>query len=385
MSTGLTDDSACPRGISRREFIVLATATGLLAGCNAVRQPVAPPTRTQANTPTTVPTTTPTPTQASTPTAAPTPPIAIRRPEILKMHPAVPSKVVHARHAGAWDGKALVPEVIRRMLDASITELTGLNDAIEAWAALFGPDERIAIKVNSHLRGSVHVPLVVAVTERLQAAGIPAEQILIFDRSSLELEDEGYPVNVDGPGVRCYGTDTDGYRAGWTLLDTDIKLSDLMLSCDALINIPILKVASGPGISFALKNHYGTFDKPSYFHRPKFERALAELNALPPIRERTRLIIGDVLTVDPRRDTAGYRMIGTGDAILMSFDPVAHDTVGLQIANQVLTAEGSSTEATTNLTTPWLDNAAQLGLGTNDPKDMEWVEVDVAGAIRLGT
>jgi hypothetical protein len=144
-------------------------------------------------------------------------------------------------------------------------------------------------------------------------------------------------------------------------------------------------VASGPGISFALKNHYGTFDKPSHFHRPKFERALAELNALPPIRERTRLIIGDVLTVDPRRDTAGYRMIGTGDAILMSFDPVAHDTVGLQIANQVLTAEGSSTEATTNLTTAWLDNAAQLGLGTNDPKDMEWVEVDVAGAIRLGT
>ena len=175
----------------------------------------------------------------------------------------MPSKVVHARRASVWDGEALVPEVIRQMLDASITELTGLNDAVEAWAALFSPDERIAIKVNSHARGSVHVPLVVAVTERLQAAGVPAEQILIFDRYSNELEDEGYPVNKDGPGVRCYGTDIHNYRDGWTLMDTDIKLSDLMLSYDALINMPILKVASGPGISFALKNHYGTFNKPS--------------------------------------------------------------------------------------------------------------------------
>jgi hypothetical protein len=152
-----------------------------------------------------------------------------------------------------------------------------------------------------------------------------------------------------------------------------------------LINVPILKVASGPGISFAMKNHYGTFDKPSHFHRPKFERALVELNALPPIRERRRLIIGDVLTVDMRRDTAGYRMIGTGDAILMSFDPVAHDTVGLQIVNKVLTAEGSSTEAATNLATPWLEGAAQLGLGTNDPDNMELVEVNLAGETSHGT
>jgi uncharacterized protein (DUF362 family) len=351
------------RGISRRDFIKLAAAAGLLAGCSSTQQPD------------TAPTSTPTSAPANTPTVAPTPAIAIRRPEIIKTYPDLPSKVVHARRADVRDGDALVPQVIRHMLDALIAELTGLNDALEAWAALFGPDERIAIKVNAHARGSVHVPLVIAVTERLQAAGIPAEQILIFDRSSIELEDEGYPVNVDGPGVRCYGTDIQHYRAGWTLMDTDIKLSDLMLRCDALINVPILKVANGPGISFALKNHYGTFDKPSSFHRPKFERAIAELNALSPIRERTRLVVGDVLSVGKRRDTAGYRMIGTGDAILMSFDPVAHDAVGLQLARELLDAEGSSTEATTSQAAAWLENAAQLGLGTDDADNMEWVEV----------
>jgi hypothetical protein len=351
------------RGISRRDFIKLATAAGLLAGCSPTEQQRAAPTSVPANTP------------ANTLTVTPKPAGGIRRPEIVKTYPDVPSRVVHARRADVRDGEALVPEVIRHMLDASIAELTGLNDALEAWAAVFGPDERIAIKVNAHARGSVHVPLVVAVTECLQAAGVPAEQILVFDRYSTELEDEGYPVNVDGPGVRCYGTDIQHYRSGWTLMDTDIKLSDLMLRCDALINVPILKVANGPGISFALKNHYGTFDKPSSFHTPKFERAIAELNALPPIRERTRLIIGDVLSVGKRRDTAGYRMIGTGDAILMSFDPVAHDAVGLQLAKELLASEGSSTEATTSQATAWLENAAKLGLGTDDADHMEWVEV----------
>ena len=365
------------RVVSRRDFIKLATAAGLLAGCSSTPQQDAAPTSMPTSTPTSIPTSalTSTPTATQTLTVAPQPTVAIRRPEMIKTYPDVPSKVVQARRASVRDGEALVPEVIRQMLDASVVELTGLNDAIEAWAALFSPDERIAIKVNAHARGSVHVPLVVAVTERLQAAGVPAEKILIFDRRSSELEGEGYPVNVDGSGVRCYGTDIHHYRDGWTLMDTDIKLSDLMLSCDALINMPILKVASGPGISFALKNHYGTFDKPKYFHRPKFERALAELNALPPIKERTRLIIGDVLSVGMRRDTAGYRMIGTGDSILMSFDPVAHDTVGLQLANQVLDAEGGNTGATTGQATPWLENGAKLGLGTNDADNMEWVEV----------
>jgi hypothetical protein len=302
--------------------------------------------------------------------------VVVRRPEIIKMYPDVPSKVVHARYAGVRDGDSLLPEALRQMLDASIVELTGLDDAVQAWTALFDPGERIAIKVNGHKRGAVHVPLAVALTECLQAAGIPGEQILVWDRSTTELEGEGYPVNVSGPGVLWKGTDGD-YREGWTLLDGDIQLSELLLGYDAMINLPILKAASGPGISFAMKNHYGTFDRPRYYHGSKFERGIAELNALEPIRERTRLIVGDVLTHDDRRDTAGYRMMGTGDAILMSFDPVAHDAVGLQIANQLLEAEGSSTGATTGNAAAWLENGAKLGLGTNQLDDNEWVELSL--------
>jgi len=381
-------NSTSPRGVSRRDFLVLAA--GLLAGCTSTQQPDAAPT-TKPTTepiikptaePTIKPTTEPTikPTTEPTieptiePTTTPLPTMIPRRQEIIKTHPDAPSKVVHT-HAGVWDGETLAPGALRQMLDASITALTGLNDATTAWAALFAPDERIAIKVNT-IAGSrfwTHVPLVMAVTECLQEAGVPAEQIVIFDRYTIEMEDAGYPINKDGPGVRCHGTDR-SETPGWQLLDTDIKFSDVLLNCNALINMPILKQHGMSGISFAMKNHYGTFDRPSSFHvGDRINRGLAELNALPPIKERTRLIIGDALNI-VRTGGGGWYSAETGDSILMSFDPVAHDATGLQLLSKVWAFAGYNPDVAIQRATPWLENGAALGLGTNDPANMELIE-----------
>lgn len=346
------NESPRPWEISRRDFLKLAAMAGLLAGCRPTRQPEATPTGAPTDIPTTVPTIAP---------------------------PAESSMVVRARHAGVWDGDALVPEAIRQLLDGSITALTGLDDVTEAWASLFDPTERIAIKVNAFRNSLIwtHVPLVMAVTECLQEIGVPAEQIVIFDYYTSELETAGYPVNQDGPGVRCYGTDRN-YTAGWQLVGSDIRLSDILLGCDALINMPVLKSHMLSGISFALKNHYGTFDRPSSFHRgERINRGMAELNALPPIKDRTRLIIGDVLTACLRyKNSFPYwssDMIG--NSIFVSFDPVAHDTVGLEVFSQLLTDDGGNPAAATNQATPWLENGAELGLGTNGLDNIELVEV----------
>jgi hypothetical protein len=223
-----------------------------------------------------------------------------------------------------------------------------------------------------------------ALTDCLQDAGIPAEQIFIFDRNTSELESEGYPVNVDGPGVRCYGNGENwgkpgNYTGEWTLLDTDIKLSDILLSCDALINVPILK-RGGPGISFGMKNHYGTFDIPASFHGAKFERGIPELNGLPPIKDRTRLIVGDALTTRSYNGFLdNYEVMDIGNTTLMSFDPVAFDAVGLQMVVEKLTADGRGSYArTTPLgAEPWLAVGAEMGLGTNDPANIELVEVNL--------
>jgi uncharacterized protein (DUF362 family) len=284
-----------------------------------------------------------------------------------------PGKVVQVRQASVWEDDVLVDETLRHMLDASIATLTGVDDAGAAWAALFEPTERIAIKVNT-IRDSrhwTHVPLVMALTECLQDAGVPAEQIVIFDRATTELNTAGFTINEDGPGVRCYGSNG-SYTGGWRLIEENTRLSNILLDCDALINVPLLKVHTLAGISFAMKNHYGSLSNPQNFHR-RIDRAIAGLNALPPIQERTRLIVGDALRVlaTPNWDDAV-----TGDSIVMSFDPVAHDMVGLQVLVQAMEDAGGVDPAmATNMGVRCLAAAAELGLGVDEPDGIQWVEL----------
>jgi hypothetical protein len=388
--------------LTRRQFLKLtgAAAGATLLGPACAAQPAMParqaeptdtpgsapsPTPAPTDTPAAAPPPTSAPTVAATPTALPTstPAASARRSDIVKIYPDAPSRVVRVRHAGVWkegarggvkDNELLVPETIRQMLDAAIAKLTGLDDAQAAWAALFAPQERVAIKVNT-IQGSglwTHVPLALVVAECLQDAGVPAEQIVIFDRYGLELKSAGYTLNKDGAGVRCIGTDIN-YTGGGKLMGVDVKFSDILMNCDALINIPVLKQHGVTGISFALKNHYGTFDSPSRFHEGRARQALGELNAMQPIKERTRLTIGDVLAVA----AGSWYSVATGDSILMSFDPVAHDATGLQIYGDVMTSQGRNSTLATKLATPWLENAAALGLGTHDPAHIELMEVSL--------
>ncbi|MBE7551640.1 MAG: DUF362 domain-containing protein [Anaerolineales bacterium] len=347
---------------SRRQFLKLAAVTGLLAGCSPVAQPVAGPTSAPPVTPTSVPA---------------VGSVATGRPEVIKFYPDVSSKIVQTHHAGVWNGDRLSPEAIRQMLDASITRLTGLNDAREAWAALFKSTEKIAIKVNAFNNSTIwtHAPLVNAVVASLQEAGLPAEQIFIYDHSSSMFKEAGYEINQEGPGVRCIAESD--FTGKWEIINSNFRLSSTLQNCDALINMPVLKSHMLAGLTFALKNHYGTVDGPGGLHHP-IDQAIAQLNALAPIKDRTRLVIGDILEANLKYSSSWpyWKPDWTGDSILMSFDPVAHDTVGMQILEQ-LQGENDATLAPylRDLATSYLKTAAELGLGTNNLQHMAVEEV----------
>jgi hypothetical protein len=374
--------------LTRKEFLRLAMVGlgSILSGrCLSACSPLitsAPVSASPTNQPTSLPATIPVQTDTPIPNSAASPDATftstsqiVRREDILKFFPTVPSRVVHMHHGGVWEGDVLQPAVLRQMLDRSIARLTGLQDALSAWQVLFAPTERIAIKVNTLQYGSywTYVPLVLAVVERLQDAGIPADQIVIYDRSSNDLAGAGFILNKDGPGVRCYGTDFQyGYDPQWMIADTRVGISSILLGCDALINIPILKTHSmdGAGMSFALKNHYGTFDQPQNFHFDRLLVGLPALNALAPIRGKTRLIIGDALKIVQDNWYSAF----DGDSICMSVDPVAHDRLGLKILNELQVANGINPEPTRTRAMEWLKTAAALGLGTDQLANMELVE-----------
>ena len=337
-----------------------------------------PPTAALPNA-TALPTTTVKIPAAASPTA--TPPTVTASPparaDLMRTYPAVPSRVVRARHSGVWSGDNLSPEVLSQMLDAAITKLTGLNDASQAWQTLFDPGERIALKVNT-IQGSstwTHVPLVTAITDRLQAIGLSAAQITVYDRSSRELQGAGFKINRDGPGVRCYGTD-DAYSGRVTVAGQATRLSNILMQADALINVPLFKQHGITGFTFALKNHYGTINNPSVFHTgQQMRRGLAEISAQPPVKDKTRLIIGDALTLVMGNN---WDQPLAGDSLFMSFDPVAHDTVGLQLLGETLTSQGRDPAWNFKQAGYWLASGAELGLGTNDPAQMNVLEEKLA-------
>ena len=150
--------------------------------------------------------------------------------------------------------------------------------------------------------------------------------------------------------------------------------SEILLDSDALINIPVLKQHSIAGISYALKNHYGTFDKPGSFHGQRARQGLAELNALEPIRARTRLIIGDALTVCTRNWNAAV----SGDRLLASFDPVAMDTIALRLLSELARADGGNPASAQALAKHWLDVANSLESGAHAEDQIELIEEELA-------
>jgi hypothetical protein len=369
--------------LTRRQFLQLSSAAAGAAlvgvGCapqptpTATPSPVAP----TAVPPTEVPPTPLPPTPVPTSTPAPVAVIPGQRPAIIKFYPDAPSRVVQTHHAGVWKDKQLVPEALRQMVDTSITKLTGLADAKQAWASLFSPKEKIALKVNAFRNSTIwtHPALVQAVTDSLQEAGIPAEQLTIFDYTTNELTTAGYVVNQGNPGVQCFGTESH-YTAGGKARKADVDLSNILLECDALINLPVLKTHMIAGMTFALKNHYGSVRDPEGLHYA-IGPTMAALNALAPIKDKTRLIIGDALEACLKYTYSWpyWEADWTGDSIFMSFDPVAHDTVGLQLLTQL---KKDDTASMLGMATPCLESSAQAGLGTNDPAHIEMVEEKLA-------
>ncbi len=383
--------------MNRRQFLKASgsAAAGVIlstSGCANLKTTIQAPTQTNLPamaeqwTETSPPTSTPlepTPTPPNLiPTFTPLPlPIVreYRRPEIIQFHPKTKSRVVHAANAQVWEKDLLSTTILRDLVGLSIVQLTGLPAAKDAWLALFNPTEKIAIKVNAFRNSSLwtHVPLVKAVTDSMTEAGIPGENITIFDYYTEELKTAGFTINKDGPSVRCYGTDDAAFGARWPVDVSSVQLSDILVGTDALINMPVLKTHGMSGITFALKNHYGCVSNPALLHM--IDPMLPELNKLPPIKDATRLVIGDALgaSIVGRASLPYWVEDMKGDSILMSFDPLAQDRVALDMLIQMAEAMDEDTDYMTGLSSAWMDRAQTAGLGTNDLKNIELVELKV--------
>jgi uncharacterized protein (DUF362 family) len=290
------------------------------------------------------------------------------------------SKVVLVKNVAAVREKNQIdPAVVAEMLEKGLLALTGAASVQAAWRTFVQPDDVVGLKINCLFgRGaSTHPEVTWAVAQGLQQAGVPAEQIIIWDRSDGDLRKSGYPINRDGTGVKCYGTESDYEPNATSHGSFNGHLSKILTQqITALINIPILKDHSCAGITVSMKNHYGSFDNPAAHHANNCDPYIADLNDLPVLREKTRLILCDAL-----RPTAeggpqySPQHVWTFGGLLLSTDPVALDYWGWRIIEERRQETGLGTLEQAGRPPRQLASAAARGVGTNDPNRIDLVEV----------
>jgi uncharacterized protein (DUF362 family) len=268
------------------------------------------------------------------------------------------------------------------LLDRAMQALYDRDHPIDAWRKLVRPGDMVSLKVNT-LGGrgiSTNVHLVEAICEQLQEAGVKACDIVVWDRTSDELERAGFHIAQGGDRVQCYGTDRVGYEeelAAWGSVGGCLS-KILTRRCNILINLPVLKDHDGAGVTIALKNMYGVIHNPNKYHPNGCNPFVADLNMLPEIRSKMRLTICDATTA-MYEGGPGYKPEHSWNAntLLVSTDPVALDHTGWKMIERKRAEKGLKTLKAEEREPSYIATAAdgEHRLGNNDPKKILLVEV----------
>ncbi|MDI6783064.1 MAG: DUF362 domain-containing protein [bacterium] len=290
------------------------------------------------------------------------------------------SRVVNIRNQAvqAEDG-TVNRSVLAQMVNQGMVHLTGKKSSGDAWKMYFKPTDVVGIKVNciAGKNMSTRPELVDEIISGLKSAGVKEDNIIIWERTTHELKGVGYIINKDAAGVKCYGTDGNYDEKPTQQGSVNGKLSRILSEkITTLINVPILKDHGAAGVTIAMKNHYGSIHNPGEYHRTNCDPYCADLNAIPEIKNKTRLIICDAIRALANGgpgDRPKYRFNYQG--ILFSTDPVAIDYQGWQIIEAQRKEFGLPTLTEQGRPPKYIETAAKLGLGTNDPSKMQVIQV----------
>ncbi len=295
------------------------------------------------------------------------------------------ARVAKAVRPNAVKDKKADPKVAREMVHAVVMKLSGQSTPEAAWKTYIKSDDVVGIKINClfGVGACTHPCVTAAVVEGVRMAGVPAEKIIAWDREDKHLEKSGYKVGkVDG--VLYTGVNGDWEEEPTAIHDCKGRLAKILTrKITAMVNVPILKTHSLAGVTCSLKNHYGSFHNPGAAHGGRSGRKehggmcdpyIAEVNALPAIREKTRLIVADALRpVGNRGPQVRPRHTFDEKAIMASLDPVALDTVGMTMLDAWRAKQNMpSLEETGSAVS--IATAAKKGLGVGDMSRIEIVE-----------
>jgi hypothetical protein len=264
------------------------------------------------------------------------------------------SKVVLVRHRKVIDSEGRVQQsLLQEMLDEAVTTFTGRKSTADAWREFFSPEDVIGMKINANsasmLQGSAlnghYQALTSAILSGCGRAGIEENRFVVWERSEEELSNAGFTVQKDARKLRVLGTNKRRRETGgigfsgesFPVGDESTHVSKILTEiCTAMINIPVLKDHGIAGITGSLKNHYGSIDNPRQFHDNGCTGpGVPEINAIPVIRSKERLIVCDALLGVYNGGPRWKRpYIWPYGGLIVGTDPVAVDSVLLGLLDE---------------------------------------------------
>jgi uncharacterized protein (DUF362 family) len=275
-------------------------------------------------------------------------------------------------------GGALDPSALEDALGAAVARAVGERTPVAALRRLFRPTDVVGIKVNC-LGGrgvSTRPEVALRLAAFLQAAGVPADRIYVWDRTNREMKAAGYALRTSG-GVRVFGTEDDFDERVVEWGPSASRFARLLVEeLTAVVSCTVLKDHGLAGASLSMKNWYGAVHNPNKLHEDNCAPFIPHLAACPVIRGKLRLnVVDGTLAQCHGGPGRAPRWAWPFGGLLVSTDPVALDTVGWQIIEARRREVGLPTLAAETREPRYIAAAAKLGLGVADPARIERAEV----------
>ena len=287
------------------------------------------------------------------------------------------SLVVEARREGiVKKNDRPDPTGTQEILDRAMREFTGEKSRRDQWARFVSKEDVVGLKVNGlgGPRLSTKKELLQAIIQGLLDAGVKENNIIVWDGRERHIRAVGCPVNLGDSGVRVYSSDRSeiGYDREETRFESgSTRLSKILTEqITASINVPIMKDHRIAGTTLALKNiSHGVIHNPNEFHGNGCDPSIGQINAIPAVRAKHRLVVLDALqgcfARGPRHSPDGTYNY---ESLYITTDPVAIDTIGTERIEAVRKEKGLPSLAEANTPAKYLLTAEKLGLG-NHAKD----------------
>jgi uncharacterized protein (DUF362 family) len=284
------------------------------------------------------------------------------------------SEVIVVKGQGVLDASGDVDEKkLTQMYRRGIQALTGHVDLREGFHQLFTANDRIGIKINtiSGKRLSSRPATSLSLALLIAGNGMREENIIIWDRTNRELKQAGYSLNMNRKGIKIFGTDANGVGYQKELV-SHRNIGSLFSSIQARfitasVSLAVLKDHGLAGVTAGMKNYFGTIHNPNKYHDSHCDPFIAELFETGEVRKKHRLTILDALLVQYHRGPAYHaRWAEKYEALVFGYDPVAVDSVGWQIIENLRAEKGLSLLKEEEREPVYLHTAEKLGLGSAD-------------------